>query len=110
MERQEVLAYRQAAGVLPLRLRQGALALSLEEQAQVEELRLRAGRPMSAVLPEGERTIPGAPVGTRELEQLLEIASRASLHAVLDQVRRGYLTVEGGHRLGLCGTAVMREG
>ena len=110
MERQEVLAYRQAAGVLPLRLRQGALALSLEEQAKVEELRLRAGRPMSAVLPEGERTIPGAPVGTRELEQLLEIASRASLHAVLDQVRRGYLTVEGGHRLGLCGTAGMREG
>ena len=41
MERQEVLAYRQAAGVLPLRLRQLALALSLEEQGRAEELRLK---------------------------------------------------------------------
>lgn len=47
---------------------------------------------------------------SRELEQLLEIASRASIHAVLDQLRRGYLTIEGGHRIGLCGTAVMERG
>ena len=110
MERREVLAFRQAAAALPLRLRQLALSLSLEEQGRAEELRLRAGRPMSAVLPEGERPLGGGPVTGAELEQLVEIASRASLHAVLPQVCRGYLTMEGGHRLGLCGTAVLREG
>ena len=65
---------------------------------------------MTAVLPEGERPLGGPPVEGRELEQLVEIASRASLHTVLDQVRRGYLTFEGGHRIGLCGTAALREG
>ena len=110
MERREVLAFRQAAAALPLRLRQLALSLSLEEQGRAEELRLRAGRPMSAVLPEGERPLRGGPVTGAELEQLVEIASRASLHAVLSQICQGYLTMEGGHRLGLCGTAVMREG
>ena len=110
MERREILAFRQAAAALPLRLRQLALALSLEEQGRAEELRLRAGWPMSAVLPEGERPLGGGPVTVGELEQLVEIASRASLHAVLSQICQGYLTMEGGHRLGLCGTAVMREG
>lgn len=46
----------------------------------------------------------------RDLEQLLELASRASVHTVADQLRRGYLTMEGGHRVGLCGTPVLRDG
>ena len=107
---QSIQAYVQAAGALPQRLRQEALILPREDQCRAEEFRLRAGRPMSVVLPEGERVLGRAPVHTRELEQLVEIASRASLHAVLDQVRRGYLTMAGGHRVGLCGTVSLREG
>ena len=71
---------------------------------------MRVGWPLAAVFPEGERPLGGPPVAVEELEQLLEIASRASVHAVLDQVRQGYLTLEGGHRIGLCGTAVCRAG
>ena len=103
-------AYQQAAGALPPPLRQRALTLSLERQARAEELRLRVGRPMSVVLSGEEQPLGGPPVESRELEQVVEIASRASLHAVLDQVRRGYLTMAGGHRIGLCGTAVTRGG
>ena len=99
-----------AVQALPQRLRQEALSLPAGDRARAEELRLRAGWPMTAVLPEGERPLGGPPVEGRELEQLVEIASRASLHTVLDQVRRGYLTFEGGHRIGLCGTAALREG
>lgn len=107
---QSIRAYVQAAGALPQRLRQEALLLPREDQCRAEEFRLRAGRPMSVVLPEGERVLSRGPVHSRELEQLVEIASRASLHAVLDQVRRGYLTMAGGHRVGLCGTVSLREG
>ncbi len=103
-------SFVQAVQALPQRLRQEALSLPAGDRARAEELRLRAGWPMTAVLPEGERPLGGPPVEGRELEQLVEIASRASLHAVLDQVRRGYLTFEGGHRIGLCGTAALREG
>ena len=105
-----VQACRQALGVLPPRLRQEALALPQEALARAEEFRLRAGWPMSVVLGERERFLNGPPVEGGELERLVEIASQASLHAVLDQLRRGYLTVAGGHRLGLCGTAVLQGG
>lgn len=101
-------SYRQAARVLPEPLRTLALAVDDAQMAQVEEIRMRVGQLPTLVLPEGEKPIPGAAgVVRRDLEQLVDLASRWSLHAVLEQVRRGYLSVEGGHRLGLCGTAVM---
>lgn len=103
-------AYRKAAQVLPLSLRGAALALPEDKQGRAEELRLRVGRPMTAVFPQGELPLGTNPVTGRELEQMLELASRASVHTVADQLRRGYLTVEGGHRVGLCGTSVLRDG
>ena len=78
----------QAIACLP---EERAAALSrAAEQERIEELRLRVGLPMAAVLPEGERALAGSPVTQQELEQLLELASRASVHAVLDQLGRAY--------------------
>ena len=109
-ENRGTAAYRQALRVLPPPLRQRALSVTPEEQERAEEVRLRVGRPLSLVLPWGERWLEGKPVTGQDLEQLVELASGASFHAVADQVRRGYLTVAGGHRIGLCGSAVLREG
>ena len=102
--------YVQAVSVLPKRLRQEAMSVPLDMRCRGEELRLRVGRPLALVLPEGERTLGHLPIRLEELEQLVEIASRASLHAVREQLRQGYLTVEGGHRIGLCGTVRMERG
>ena len=102
--------FEQAAAVLPPELRQQALALPAQERERAEELRLRCGWPMAAVFPEGEVPLGERKIVTQDLELLLEIASRASVHAVLSQLREGYLTIEGGHRLGLCGTAVLENG
>ena len=102
--------FEQAAAVLPPELRQQALVLPAQERERAEELRLRCGWPMAAVFPEGEVPLGGRKIVTQDLELLLEIASRASVHAVLSQLREGYLTIEGGHRLGLCGTAVLENG
>ena len=89
--------FEQAAAVLPPELRQQALALPAQEREQAEELRLRCGWPMAAVFPEGEVPLGGRKIVTQDLE-------------VLSQLREGYLTIEGGHRLGLCGTAVLENG
>ena len=106
----QVQAYEQAIQALPIRLRREAQQLPDTDRVMAEELRLRAGWPMTVLLEGAERSLGGAPVRGEELEQLMEIASRASIHTVLDQVRQGYLTVAGGHRIGLCGTVVLREG
>jgi stage III sporulation protein AA len=50
------------------------------------------------------------PVSERELSLTLEVATRASTHTALEQLRQGYFTLRGGHRVGLCGTAVTEDG
>ena len=63
--------FQQAAAVLPPELAQSAAALPKEEQERAEELRLRVGQPLAAVLPEGERRLGERKVTPREVELLL---------------------------------------
>ena len=101
--------YQDAAAVLPLRLRREAMALPEERQALAEELRLRVGRAMTVLLPEGE--VPFAvTVEQEDLEGLCNIASDFSRYAAAESLRKGYLSVRGGCRVGLCGSAVLKEG
>lgn len=110
MERDlNVLRYEDAAAVLPLRLRKLALALPEAQKAEAEEFRLRAGRPMTVLLPAGELPLE-AVVEPEELETLCNIATEFSRYAAAETLRAGYLSVRGGFRVGLCGTAVMKDG
>lgn len=103
--------FAQAVQVLPPGLRRGALELPGEVQAKAEELRLRLGQPMTVVAEGTEREVPGLPPVSRDdLNAVLEIATRASAHTALERVRRGFVTIRGGHRIGLCGTAAMEGG
>lgn len=99
-----------AAGVLPAELIQGLLTLGGDRLRELEELRLRRGFPMTALLPEGEVEVAGRSVSEDDLRHVLESASQASAHTVLDKVQRGFVTLKGGHRIGLCGTVVRRDG
>lgn len=102
--------YRQAAEVLPPRLLRAAEGAAGQVQASGEEFRLRVGTPMTILAAGREYETDAAPVTEDDLRALLEQASRCSAHTVLDRVRTGYLTVKGGHRIGLCGEAVMKGG
>ena len=110
-EQGDVTRYLQAAALLPPHLRRQAEGLGRAAQAVAEELRLRAGRPMAVVCPTGERPLPGGgPVSPADLELVVEIATRASPHTALERLRSGFFTVPGGHRIGICGSAVVRDG
>lgn len=102
----------QASHVLPEHIQTCIFRHERALTERAEEIRLRAGQRPALTVPEGEITLRDGPVLTTEdLKQTIQIASRWSLHAVLDQLCRGFLVVEGGHRLGVCGTVVMgREG
>lgn len=111
MEKQQTsTVYEQAVRVLPPVLRLRAMQLPEQERCRAEEIRLRVGQPLSVVLGEREQNLGDERILPGDITQLVELASQASVHAVLPQLRQGYLSVRGGHRIGLCGTAVMREG
>lgn len=110
MQKKEVVSrYDQAAAILPSRLRKAALGLSDGEKAAAEEIRLRTGRPLTVLLPTGELLLE-ALVEPEELETLCDIATEFSRYAAAETIREGFLPVRGGFRVGLCGTAVMKDG
>lgn len=111
-EWEEIARYRQASSFLPARLRHLAETLPPRQQALAEELRLRAGRPMTVLLPEGEvcpwRAEP--PVEPEEVEALCDRGAEFSRYAAAETLRAGFLPARGGFRIGFCGSAVMKNG
>ena len=103
--------FHQVCALLPAALRQSALSLPGVVRRQVEEVRLRAGRRPTVVIGLDELPLPGAEaVTTAVLERTVEVATRCSAHSALERVRQGYFTVQGGHRIGLCGSVWSEDG
>ena len=80
--------FDRAAAILPVRLRRMALAVPEEDRARAEEIRLRAGRKLTVLLPEGEKELE-ATVEIQELETLCDLATDFSRYAAAETLRRG---------------------
>ncbi|MBQ7485075.1 MAG: stage III sporulation protein AA [Oscillospiraceae bacterium] len=105
------LRFARAVSILPSRLQRLTDRLSQEEKASAEELRLRSGQALGVVLPDGEVSLgEGVTVTPEDLEQICDRVTGYSRYLSSETVRQGYLTAEGGFRIGVCGTAVMRDG
>ena len=79
-------------------------------QRCTEEYRLRMGYPMFVVAGGREILLDGQAVTEEDLRSVMGQASGYSAHSVQQQISSGYLTIRGGHRIGLCGEAVMKQG
>ena len=86
MEKQGTnMRYELAAAILPSRLRRIAMELPEQDRVRAEEFHLRAGRCMSVLLPEGERSLE-AIVTSEELETLCDIAAEFSRYASMGRL------------------------
>lgn len=105
--------YHSAASLLSSRWQRLALQLPEEQQGIAEELRLRAGQPITVLLPSGE-IYPVSDMSTvvmpNDLEQICDTVTGYSRYAVAESISRGFITAKGGFRLGICGTAVIKNG
>lgn len=102
--------YERACALLPLPLQEHALAVPFPERRMAEELRLRTGYPLSLTTGEGERETESAAVTPADLEYILDAATGYSRYAAEEAIRQGYVTAEGGFRIGICGTAAVSGG
>lgn len=44
-----------------------------------------------------------------EMEEVFKRFCSLSVYAYLDEIRNGFITIRGGHRIGICGTGVVRD-
>ena len=91
-----------------------------ERSDRLCEIRMRVDRPFMVETLDGEYFLSNtghwqeSPYGAyivpeAEIREFLAYRCQDSAYAYADEIRQGYLTVEGGHRIGLCGQAVLEN-
>ena len=96
--------------LLPSVLRKEARQLSGSQRSKVEEIRLRKGRLLSVLMPDGELDVGTLVVNSEHINSLLDIATGVSAHSFRESIKNGYITAKGGYRIGLGGTTVLKNG
>ena len=107
--------------ILPPRLRQLIEAIPQHISPYIEEIRVRLGRPLEVVT--ADKVLYVLPDGTvskyyqaayrpddSDCTALLSLISNHSLYALEEELKRGYVTIQGGHRVGIVGRAVVEGG
>lgn len=94
---------------------------AVTDEKTLQELRMRVGQPLillqngreGYLTEEGkisETSSCGIRVTAGELQRVIEAACGYSGYAFEGEIRRGYLTIAGGHRIGIAGRAVLQSG
>ena len=118
---------RKIVNLFPVRLRQILEALPLDF-ARLEEIRMRCGQPILFRIAGKEMGITGSgdltelgssgkldnwekleKIREKELKDTLEIMGGFSLYAAEEELRQGFFTVRGGHRIGVAGRVILKD-
>lgn len=96
--------------IFPIRLKETIIkmieGISYDE---IEEIRLRAHKPV--VIKCRDKHIVGEHIATyEEVNDTIGLAVEHSVYAHSDEIKNGYITIEGGHRIGVCGQVVCENG
>lgn len=103
-------ALRQAISICPERLRKSVEAWACSHGGKVEELRLRRGKPLTLLWEGKEQALEAYRGEESSFASILSRATGQAIYAAQEMLAACFLTVPGGHRLGICGRGVYREG
>ncbi len=76
---------------------------------EIQEIRMRTNRPMLIKMRERDLILQYN-ISQSEILQILERLCENSIYAYKNQICEGFLTIKGGHRVGLTGSCVIENG
>jgi len=120
-EKNLITPLEEVVNLLPLNLRLMVSELPLPVKETVEEIRVRQGRPLMLGLAQGDCyvTEQGAVsfnpseaylVNAVDVERVTQLVSGSSLYALEEELRNGFITLPGGHRVGITGKVLTDQG
>ena len=83
--------------------------------SELQEIRLRIGQPVTVLYQNEELILPTMysekkRLGKQEMKETIEHISNYSLYAYEHELKQGFITIEGGHRVGMAGQGIMEGG
>ncbi len=105
--------------VFPLNLRRVLSSMNIEFE-RLQEIRLRVREPLLIIYDNREFFVGENgrlntcmndiyTVTPEDIRNTLDFISRYSLYAYEDEIRQGFITIQGGHRVGIAGKVVMEN-
>lgn len=94
-------------GIFPLKI--GTLLRERLLKEQIYEIRIKIGKPILVYSKYGENIINYVP-SKEDMKSLIQKISNYSLYAYEEDIRQGFITIKGGHRIGIAGECVMENG
>lgn len=107
--------------VLPANIREMVVSLPEQIKKETEEIRIRQGRPLAlgiasscTFIKENGRLTSLAQEAYRvtetDMDRVIQLLSGSSLYALEEELRNGFITLPGGHRVGITGKTVIDGG
>lgn len=102
-----MIGEEEIVGIFPTKI--GNLLKDRLNKEQVYELRIKIGKPILVYSKYGESIINY--ISTKEdMKSIMQKVSNYSLYAYEEDIRQGFITIKGGHRIGIAGECVMEKG
>lgn len=104
--------------IFPSDIKKCLYSINLDE---AQEIRLIRGQPIMIHYCDGDYYLNrkgvlsvssrnGIVITKSDIDYIMERTSKSSLYSVEDELKNGYITISGGHRIGIAGTAVIKGG
>lgn len=100
-----------AIELFPPELAKSINALPTTVKAELEEIRIYRGLPISIKTGNSEWNLcPEHPITEKDIDYIILSATGGSYHSAAESIKHGYIPAKGGCRIGLCGEGAVRNG
>lgn len=92
--------------------------ISIQNYNEIQEIRFRIKRPLSISFSSGEKFLKNngtltslyneevLHIDKKEIEEIFQSICEYSIYKYANEIEEGYITIKGGNRVGICGTAI----
>ncbi|UTR14477.1 stage III sporulation protein AA [Salipaludibacillus sp. LMS25] len=97
--------------IVPKSVKNFLKAYTEKDWQLIEEIRLRTGKNIEVIRTDGLPSSEPSPLfSEQDAAMMLSLLSQHSLYRLEEELRRGYITISGGHRVGIAGRVVVEAG
>jgi stage III sporulation protein AA len=107
--------------MIPQQFRDVLRGLPNQVLTQLEEIRFRKEQPVELIYGNVSRFLcssgelsahhkKGWKISAHEMEKITNLISQHSIYALEEELKRGYVTITGGHRIGIVGKVMVEKG
>jgi len=100
------MATKEIMDILPVSIKKEVESLSFLDKLQ--ELRIKVNKPLFLVSNNKEHMTKYI-CNLEDVKVILQRISSYSIYAFEDEIKQGYITIRGGHRVGICGSCVIEK-